>query len=86
MLLRYETTIGSVSGADLKTIWNRWGRNQELQSVPDVKLDAIEDKKTYRVHIPMDLYIKLGQRRKNLGKPQAGPRISPEGVMAKVFE
>jgi hypothetical protein len=81
----YETTIGSVSGTDLKIIWNRWGTNHELQSVPKVTLDAIEDEKQYRVHIPMDLYIKLGQRRKNLFEPKEGPRIPSEQVMAEIF-
>ncbi len=81
----YETTIGSVSGADLKEIWNRWGMNQELQSVPEVALGAIEDEKQYHVHIPMDLYIKLGQRKKNLGNPKVGPRIPSEEVMIEIF-
>lgn len=81
----YETTLGSVSGADLKIIWNRWGTNHELQSVPDVALDAIQDEKEYRVHIPMDLYIKLGQRKKNLGNPKAGPGIPAEEVMIEIF-
>ncbi len=81
----YATTLGSVSGTDLKIIWNRWGTNQELQSVPEVALDAIEDEKQYRVHIPMDLYIKLGQRQKNLGNPKAGPRIPSAEVMIEIF-
>ncbi|MBT4864000.1 MAG: hypothetical protein HON53_02620, partial [Planctomycetaceae bacterium] len=59
----FETMIGSVSGADLRTIWNRWGTNRELQSVPEIVLDAIEDEEQYHIHIPMDMYIKLGQRR-----------------------
>jgi len=81
----YDTTIGSVSGAELKQIWNRWGTNQELQSVPDVALDSIEDDEQYRVHIPMDLYIKLGQRKKNLGNPNAAPGIPAEDVMIEIF-
>ena len=83
---RYETTVGSVSGADFKIIWNRWGTNQELQSVPAVALDALKDEQQYRIHIPMDLYIKLGQRKKNLGNPKEGPRIPSEEVMAEVFK
>lgn len=82
---QYETTLGSVSGADLKIIWNRWGTNQELQSVPEIVLDAIEDEKQYRLHIPMDLYIKLGQRKKNLGNPTAAPIIPAEEVMTAIF-
>ncbi len=81
----YETTLGSVSGADLKIIWNRWGTNQELQSVPEIAFDAIQDDEQYRVHIPMDLYIKLGQRKKNLGNPKAAPRIPAEEVMIEIF-
>jgi len=81
----YETTIGSVSGADLKAIWNRWGTNQELQSVPEIWLGAINDEKFYRLHIPMDLYIKLGQRKKNLGNPKAAPVVSATEVMIEIF-
>ena len=82
----YETTMGTVSGAELKTIWNRWGTNQELQSIPDVVLDAIDAEKQYHVHIPMDLYIKLGQRKKNLSNPKAGPGILAEEVMIEIFK
>jgi hypothetical protein len=81
----YDTTIGSVTGADLKIIWNRWGTNQELQSVPEVAPDAIEHEREYRVHIPMDLYIKLGQRRKNLANPKAAPAIPAGEVMIEIF-
>lgn len=82
----YETTTGSVSGRELKEIWNRWGTNQELQSIPEMMLDTIEDVKQYRLHIPMDLYIKLGQRKRNLGNPQAGPGIPAEEVMVEIFK
>ncbi len=81
----FETTIGTVSGKELKEIWNRWGTNQVLQSIPEMKLNAIENTKQYRLHIPMDLYIKLGQRKKNLGNPQAGPGIPAEEVMVEIF-
>ncbi len=81
----YETMTGSVSGSELKNIWKRWGTNRELQIVPEIEIDAIENKKQYRLHIPMDLYIKLGQRQKNLGNPKAGPEIPSEEVMVKVF-
>jgi dienelactone hydrolase len=82
---QYETTLGSVSGADLKIIWKRWGTNHELQSVPEVSLDAIDNEKQYRLHIPMDLYIKLGQRKKNLVDPKEGPRIPAEEVLREIF-
>lgn len=82
----FETTLGTVSGADLKTIWNRWGLSQELLSVPEVAIDSIEDDRDYRVHMPMDLYIKLGQRKKNLSDPQAGSGIPAKEVMAKIFK
>ncbi|MDP6447341.1 MAG: tannase/feruloyl esterase family alpha/beta hydrolase [Pirellulaceae bacterium] len=82
----YETTIGTVSGVDLKTIWNRWGTNYELQSVPEIVAESLDDKREYRIHIPMDLYIKLGQRRKNLGNPQAGPKIPAEEVLVEIFK
>lgn len=81
----YETTLATVSGADLKIVWNRWGINHELQSVPEVDLDTIEDGRQYSVHIPMDLYIKLGQRRKNLGDPTAGPAVPAGEVLKSIF-
>ena len=31
-----ETTLDTVTGAELKEIWNRWGPNQELLSVPEI--------------------------------------------------
>jgi hypothetical protein len=81
-----ETMTGGVSGADLKEIWNRWGKNQELLSVPEIPIDAVDDEKEYRLNVPMDLYIKLGQRKKTLNDPKPGPPISDEAVMAEIFE
>ncbi|MFT5470280.1 MAG: hypothetical protein ACI8UO_005407 [Verrucomicrobiales bacterium] len=82
---RFATTLGGISGADLKEIWNRWIQNQEMQVFPSLKPDELDDEKIYRVHIPMDLYINLGRRNKNLIDPAAGPQISPAEVMAEVF-
>ena len=56
-----ETMLGSVTGSELKQIWNCWGLKRELIVFPDLKSDDLRDKKSYRLHIPMDLYIKLGQ-------------------------
>lgn len=81
-----ETTLGSVTGAELKTIWMRWGRNQELLSVPDIKLEDLDEKSEYRIHIPMDLYIKLGQRKKNLSDPKPGPAFTAEELIPQLFE
>ena len=81
----YETMIGSVSGRDLEAIWNRWGRNGELLSIPEVQVDELVGHQQYRVHIPMDLYIKLGQRGKALDDPEPGPTVSSEAVMAEIF-
>lgn len=80
-----ETTLGSVTGAELKEIWKRWGPNQELLSVPEISLDALDDKIEYRLHIPMDLYIKLGQRKKNLRAPKPGPSFTTEELIPRVF-
>lgn len=80
-----ETTLGSVTGADLKDIWNRWGRRKELLSVPTIAIDTLDDETVYRVHIPMDLYIKLGQRKKNLLDPQPGPVFTEEELAARIF-
>lgn len=80
-----ETTLGSVTGAELKEIWRRWGPKRELISVPEISLDTLEDDTSYRLHIPMDLYIKLGQRRKNLRDPQPGPAFAAEELIARMF-
>ncbi len=81
-----ETTLGSVSGAELKDIWTRWGQQRELLSVPEMVLEDIKDESEYHLHIPMDLYIKLGQRRKNLGNPKPGPTFTAEELIPLVFE
>ena len=80
-----ETTLGTVTGAELKEIWTRWGQKQELLSVPEIVPDTLDDEAEYRLHIPMDLYIKLGQRKKNLGDPQAGPEFTAEELSRRVF-
>ena len=79
-----ETMTGSVSGGELKEIRRRWG--DELLIVPDVPTEAVEDQEHYRVHIPTDLYIKLGQREKALADPKPGLAISSEDVMAEIFQ
>ena len=81
-----ETMTGGVSGAEIEEIWERWGRNGELLSVPEMQIDFLVDREEYRVHIPMDLYIKLGQRKKGLNNPKPGPTISSEEVMAGIFQ
>lgn len=50
-----------------------------------VSPDAIQDDEDIRLHIPMDLSIKLGQRKKNLGDPKPGPVIPAEEVRARIF-
>lgn len=80
-----ETTLGSVTGAELKEIWTRWGVNRELQIVPAIEFDALDDTTVYRLHIPMDLYIKLGQRKKNLADPKPGPVFTAEELIPRVF-
>ena len=81
-----ETMLGSVSGADLKEIWQRWGQKRELIIFPEISLDTLNDESEYRLHIPIDLYIKLGQRKKNLGDPKPAPGFTAEEVMPRVFE
>lgn len=80
-----ETMIGRVSGFEMKEILDVWIRNGQLVSVPEVQVDNLVDRKEYQVHIPMDLYIKLGQRKKNLIDPKPGPTVSSEDVMAEIF-
>ena len=81
-----ETMTGGVTGAELKEIWVRWGQDKELLSVPEIQIDALADESQYRIHIPMDLYIKLGQRKKALTDPRPGPTISSEDVMVEIFQ
>ena len=80
-----ETMLGSVTGADLREIWTRWGQQQELLSVPEISLDILDDESEYRLHMPMDLYIKLGQRKQNLGDPKPGPSFAAEELIPGVF-
>lgn len=79
------TTLGGVSGADLKEIWKKWGAIDEISIEPAFESASVEDEKIYRIAIPMDLYIKLGQRRKNLLEPEPGPAISTEEVRGEIF-
>ena len=82
---RAETMIGRVSGAELKDIWERWVRNREIISVPAIDPDALADDKEYLLNIPMDMYIKLGQRERTLKKPVFGPWISTKEVAEDIF-
>jgi predicted esterase len=82
----FETMIGKVTGAELRQLWNRWGTVGELISSPTVTVSGLDDRKSYRLHIPMDLYIKLGQRRRNLTDPIPGPTIATAAVLASLFE
>ena len=81
-----QTLTGSVSGAELRDIWKRWGENEEMIFEPMIDLSAIDDGKKYRLHIPMDFYIKLGQRKKALADPKPGPRINIEDLESAIFE
>ena len=83
---RIETMTGGVTGFEMKELWTRWGLNGELLSFPDIQIDALEDRKLYRIQIPMDLYIKLGQRKKALIDPKAGSIITTEEVIAEIFD
>lgn len=80
-----ETMLGSVTGAELKQIWNRWGLKQELQAVPEVESSNLNDEQSYRLIVPMDLYIKLGQRRRNLSAPNSGPTIDTGAIVSELF-
>tara|TARA_R110000868_G_scaffold250693_3_gene507301 strand:+ start:33443 stop:35428 length:1986 start_codon:yes stop_codon:yes gene_type:complete len=81
----FETMTGSVTGAELKEIWNRWGTKQELQSFPEITPGTLIDEQQYRLHVPMDLYIKLGQRKQNLINPQTAPGITSAELLQQIF-
>ena len=59
-----------------RQVWKRWGEFRELQSVPKIVPETIDDNSEYQIHIPMDLYIKPGQRQKNLRNPKPGPSFN----------
>jgi hypothetical protein len=81
-----QTLTGSVSGAELRDIWKRWGDNEEMIFEPMIDLSKIEDERNYRLHVPMDFYIKLGQRKTALTDPKPGPRINIGDLEAAIFE
>lgn len=80
-----ETTLGSVTGAELKDIWRRWGGNGELISYPSITPESLDEDALYRLHIPMDLYIKLGQRQQNLRQPAAGATFTPDELIPLIL-
>ncbi|MGZ0167539.1 MAG: hypothetical protein ACKVII_26755, partial [Planctomycetales bacterium] len=51
----------------------------------EISLDALNDESEYRIHIPMDLYIKPGQRKKNLRGPKPGPAFTTAELIPRVF-
>ena len=81
----FQTLTGSVSGEELREIWQRWGGNEEVIFEPAIDLSKIDDERNYRLHVPMDFYIKLGQRKKALVDPMPGPRINMRDLEAAIF-
>ena len=81
-----ETTTGGVSGADLKIISDRWISKNEITIFPKLDLNSIDLEKPYRIHIPMDMYIKLAQRKRNLIDPKPSPEISPGDLVSEIFK
>ena len=79
-----ETMLGTVSGADLKEIGERWIESDEILVHPDPEWERIDDEAAYRIHLPMDLYLKLGQRKKNLENPRPGPVITREQIARSI--
>ena len=57
-----------------------------LNKRPNIVLEDINDESEYRIHIPMDLYIKLGQRKKNLRDPRPGPKFTAEELALRVSQ
>jgi hypothetical protein len=82
---RVETMLGGIPGSDLKQVLKRWVQKDEILTVPKLDPNGIEDQRTYRIHIPIDMYIKLGQRRKNLLDPEPGPTVTFDEVAAGIF-
>lgn len=80
-----ETTLGNVRGDGLKQIHRRWGEAHELLFELNVDPPRINDQAQYRLHMPMDMYIKLGQRKKNLIQPQAGPSFRMQQLIEAFF-
>lgn len=80
-----ETLIGGVTGADLKDIWTRWGATEEISFEPKVAVEKLDAKKEYRIQMPVDMYISLTRRHKNLIRPRLGPPVSSEEVTEELF-
>lgn len=81
-----ETMLGTVPGKELKSIWKRWGEGRELLFFPEFKAETVDDNKAYRLHTPIDMYIKLGQRQKALVDPQPGPDVLPNDIIPEIFK
>ena len=79
-----ETMVARMTGRELKAIRSRWGETSELTFDPE-PTGVISDEEKFRIHIPMDLYIKIGRRKENLSAPEEGPVITADFVREEVF-
>ena len=80
-----ETMTGSIPGNEWREIWNRWIETDEIQCYPELVIDSIVDDRLYTINIPVDLYMKLGQRKKNLIDPKPGPSVRSEELVEAIF-
>lgn len=80
-----ECLTSMLSGTELLDIDRRWIANKEIITWPEVKKRDIKVNGSYRIVIPLDLVVKLGNRRKTLSRVSTGPLITPDQVAREIF-
>ena len=80
-----ECMTGALSGKELQDVFDRWIATKEIITWPELKEEEIEADGRYSIAIPMDLVVKLGNRRKVLSDVAAGHAIMPAQVANEVF-
>ncbi|MBM84083.1 MAG: hypothetical protein CMJ78_26315, partial [Planctomycetaceae bacterium] len=81
-----ETMTAVLTASEFRDIFSRWIKTNELITYPEISEGSIEDNRSYRIVIPMDMVPKLGIRRKVLGNVAIGPDIMPKDVAAEFFK
>ena len=80
-----QTLIGSLSGAELIEIYQKWIARNELVAHPAYEPKDIDRGRIYRIVIPPSLLMKLKHRHKNFRDVQAGPQWQPADLWAELF-
>lgn len=80
-----ECMTGSLPGSELLDVYNRWIDTGEIISLPKFAQDDIDASRNYRIAIPMDLVVKLGNRRKTLSDVAPARPVMPQDVAGGIF-